>query len=137
MSTETRIPDGYYYSESHEWLKIVQDKIALVGVSDYAQKQLGDIVFIDFYAEKDQVMEKGDPICEIESVKAVESAYMPVTGKILEVNHSLDEDYSLLNSDPYEKGWLLKIEISNEEEIETLLNTEKYKKIIKDLEECE
>lgn len=131
------IPEGLLYTESHEWLKKIVDGdkiMVIVGITDFAQKNLSDIVYVDFSVENGQDLQKGDQYAEIESVKAVESSFMPVSGKILEIN-GFKEQYGLLNSSPYDEGWLIKIMPSKIDELSALLNHEQYKQIISELEE--
>ena len=131
------IPEGLLYTKSHEWLKkiVEADKImVIVGITDFAQQNLSDIVYVDFSIENGQDLQKGDPQAEIESVKAVESSFMPVSGKILEINEGFKEKYGLLNSSPYDEGWLIKIMPSKTDELSDLLNSEQYKLLISELQ---
>lgn len=128
------IPEGLLYTKSHEWLKKNEDGSVIVGITDFAQKNLSDIVYVDFSIENGQDLQKGDPYAEIESVKAVESSFMPVSGKILEINEGFKEKYGLLNSSPYDEGWLIKIMPSKIDELSALLNHKQYKQLISELE---
>lgn len=113
-----------YFSEDHEWIS-VEDDVAYIGISDFAQKELGDIVYVEL-PDVDDILSQGDEFGAIESVKAASDIYMPVGGKILEVNTELDDDPSLINEDAYE-NWIIKIQITDFVELEALLNYEQYK----------
>ena len=116
------------YTSSHEWVKIV-DSIAIIGISDYAQHQLGDIVFVEM-PEKGLVLEKGSNAAEIESVKAVGDLIMPLSGEIIEVNENLADSPEILNTSPYEDGWIIKIKFSHSDELKDLLSHNDYKLLI-------
>ena len=122
------ITDSLLYTDDHEWIKI-EDSQAIIGITDFAQSELGDIVFIEFPDEGD-TFQKGDTIGTIEAVKTVADLYAPVSGKILELNLELDDNVELINSDPIGKGWLIKMEISNSNEISDLLSAEDYRNLI-------
>ncbi len=123
------IPANLKYSNDHEWVK-VEGNIATVGVTDYAQSQLGDVVFVDIQTEGEELSE-GEVFGAIEAVKTVADAIMPVSGKVIEVNTELEDAPETVNSDPYEAGWMIKIEMSNPSEVENLLNAEQYQEICK------
>jgi glycine cleavage system H protein len=120
--------ENLLYTETHEWVKIDGD-IATIGITDYAQNELGDIVYVDLPAVGDEAV-KGEPFGSIEAVKAVEDMNSPVSGKIVEVNEELDGTPELINSSAYENGWIIKVELSDKSELESLLDAEAYKKII-------
>ena len=120
-------PDNLKYTKTHEWLRI-EDNTATVGITDFAQHQLGDIVYIEL-PEKGAILEKQSNVGEIESVKAVGELLMPLSGKIIEVNSNLVDNPELVNSSPYGPGWILKLEYTNELEINDLLSVEDYKRI--------
>ncbi len=120
-------PDNLKYTKTHEWLRI-EDNIATVGITDFAQHQLGDIVYIEL-PEKGAILEKQSSAGEIESVKAVGELLMPLSGKIIEVNSNLVDNPELVNSSPYGSGWILKLEYTNELEINDLFSVEDYKRI--------
>lgn len=122
------IPANLKYSADHEWIKI-EGNIATVGITDFAQDQLGDIVFVDIQTE-DETLEQGDIFGAIEAVKTVADAIMPLSGKITEVNTELESSPEAVNKDPYGAGWMIKIELSNPSEVDTLLDAEGYKAII-------
>ena len=116
--------DGLLYSRSHEWLK-VEGKTAFVGISDHAQHALGSVVFIEL-PRVGATIKKGDSFGAVESVKAASDMYLPVTGKVLEVNSKLEVSPELLNDDPY-GSWIVKIELLNDSELSSLLSAEQYK----------
>ncbi|MHA1803035.1 MAG: glycine cleavage system protein GcvH [Promethearchaeota archaeon] len=127
---EYKIPTDLKYAKTHEWAKVINEKtIAIVGITDYAQYQLGDIVYIEL-PQVGSTFKKGDVLTELESVKAVEELFMPLTGEILEVNKDLEENPEYINNSPYEHGWIVRIAISNLLEIEELLTAEKYSELI-------
>jgi glycine cleavage system H protein len=118
-------PNSLRYTETHEWVKI-DGQIATAGISDYAQHQLGDIVFVEL-PEVGMVFEKGSNAAEIESVKAVGDFIMPLSGEISKINESLADNPELVNLSPFEEGWIIKIKINHNEEIQELLSAEQYK----------
>ncbi len=122
------IPANLKYTKDHEWLKI-EGNIAVVGITDFAQGQLGDIVYVDIQTEGES-LSQGEVFGAIEAVKTVADGLMPVSGKVLEINPNLEASPELVNKDPYGEGWMIKIEISNLEEINSLLDSEAYKAII-------
>ena len=125
---EYEFPDELKYLQTHEWVRI-EDNIATVGISDYAQHQLGDIVYVEL-PEIGTTLKKGTNVAEIESVKAVGELMMPLSGKIIEVNTGLADNPESVNSSPYGTGWMVKIEINNKSEINELLTVEAYKEIV-------
>lgn len=122
------IKDDLLYTETHEWIKI-DGKIVTMGITDYAQKELGDIVYVEL-PEVDSELSAGDVLATVEAVKAVEEIYMPLDGIVVEVNDQLTDASDLMNSSPYEDGWIVKFEIASEDELEGLLNAQEYKKLI-------
>ena len=122
------VKDDLKYTETHEWLKI-DGKEATIGITDYAQKELGDIVFIELPEIGDELSAE-DVLATVEAVKAVEEIYTPIGGRIIDVNSKLADTPELLNSSPYDEGWIVKFEIVNEDEIENLLSAMDYKKLI-------
>ncbi|NLY46519.1 MAG: glycine cleavage system protein GcvH [Tissierella sp.] len=116
-----------YYTEDHEWLKVNGNE-AYVGITDFAQEQLGDIVYVEL-PEVDDELDKDDVFSAIESVKAASDIYMPVDGKILEVNEELLDAPELINTDAYE-NWIVKIELTDEAQLEELLTSEEYEEFI-------
>ena len=122
------ITDSLLYTNDHEWIKIKKNQ-AIIGITDFAQSELGDIVFIEFPDEGD-TFQKGDIIGTIEAVKTLADLYAPISGKILELNLELDDNVELINSDPIGKGWLIKMELSNPDETSDLLSAEDYGNLI-------
>ena len=118
-----KIASGLYYTKDHEWVRLEGDA-AYVGITDFAQHQLGSIVFVEL-PEVDEEVEAEENFGTIESVKAASDMLMPVTGTILEVNEDLENDPALINSDPYE-NWIIKIEITNKADLDELMNAEEY-----------
>ena len=123
-----KITGSLLYTNDHEWIKIEENQ-GIVGITDFAQSELGDIVFIEF-PNKGDLFQKGDTIGTIEAVKTVADLYAPVSGKIFELNLELDDNVELINSDPFGKGWLIKMELSNPNEKSDLLSAEDYGKLI-------
>ncbi|MGI9525611.1 MAG: glycine cleavage system protein GcvH [Weeksellaceae bacterium] len=121
------IPNELKYTKDHEWLRIEGD-IAVIGITDYAQSELGDIVFVDVDTEGDD-LEFGEVFGTIEAVKTVSDLFMPVGGEVTEINEKLDDEPELVNSDPYGDGWIIKVKVSDLNEDE-LLDAEAYKEII-------
>jgi glycine cleavage system H protein len=122
------IPSNLKYSNDHEWVR-VEGNVAVVGITDYAQSQLGDIVFVDVQTEG-ETLDAGEVFGAIEAVKTVSDALMPVSGKIVEVNADLESAPESVNKDPYGAGWMIKIEMSNPDEANALLSAEQYEGII-------
>ena len=122
------VPAELKYTKEHEWIR-VEGEEAYVGITDYAQSQLGDIVFVEVETEGDN-LEAGDTFGSIEAVKTVSDLYMPIAGEVLEFNSELEGEPELVNKDPYGKGWIVKIKISDETELDGLLNADAYKAII-------
>jgi glycine cleavage system H protein len=118
------IPENLLYTETHEWIH-AEDNIATVGISDFAQQQLGDITFVELPEVGDEFA-PNDEIAVVESVKAASDIYSPLSGKVVEVNKELDSTPELVNSDPYIKGWLFKIEISDQDELASLMSGKEY-----------
>ena len=116
------------YTDNHEWIKL-DDKIAKVGITDHAQTELTDIVFVEL-PEIGKEVKKGEELCVVESVKSVSEIYAPISGKIIKVNAKLEDAPETVNSSPYDDGWLVEIEIEDKTEINKLLDSDSYKKII-------
>ena len=122
------IPENLKYTKDHEWVR-VEGNIAVVGITDFAQSELGDIVFVEIETEGEE-LEHEAVFGTIEAVKTVSDLYMPLSGKVVEVNSELEEQPDLVNKDPYGSGWMVKLEIANPEEIDKLLSNEQYKSLI-------
>lgn len=121
-------PTNVKYTNEHEWVRIEGDE-AYVGITDYAQTQLGDIIFVDIPTEG-ETLEKGETFGSIEVVKTVSDLFLPIGGEILEVNPALEENPELVNKDPYGEGWIVKIKPTDASEADDLLDTEAYKQLI-------
>lgn len=119
------IPTDLGYRESHEWVRVVDDETAVVGISDHAQSALGDMVYIEL-PEPGLSYEQGDACAVVESVKAASDIYAPVSGEVIESNGALEDTPELVNTDPYGEGWLFKIRLSEPSEIEGLLKAGEY-----------
>jgi glycine cleavage system H protein len=122
------IPSELKYTKDHEWIKI-EDNIATVGITEFAQGELGDIVYVDVDTLDDTVNE-GEVFGSVEAVKTVSDLFMPLTGEVSEFNEELEDEPELVNSDPYGKGWMIKIEISDCSQIANLIDAETYKELI-------
>ena len=122
------VPAELKYTKEHEWIR-VEGEEAVVGITDYAQSQLGDIVFVECETVGD-ALEAGETFGTVEAVKTVSDLYLPVAGEVLEFNEELEGEPELVNKDPYGKGWIVKIKISDETELFGLLNADAYKAII-------
>jgi len=119
-----KVIENLYYTKSDEWLK-VEDATGTIGVTDYAQDQLGDIVYLE-KAKIDKKLKQGENLTTIESVKAVSDVNAPVAGEIIEVNEKLLDDASIINKDPYGEGWIAKIKIENKDELKNLMSAQEY-----------
>ena len=122
------IPSELKYSTDHEWIK-VDGEMATIGITDYAQKELGDIVFVDVTTEG-ETLAAGDVFGAIEATKTVSELTLPVGGEIVEFNSNLEADAAAINSDPYGAGWIIKLKITNPSELDVLMNAEAYKALV-------
>ncbi len=122
------IPDNLKYTKDHEWISI-DGKIGTIGITDYAQSELGDIVFVDIDSDLKDIV-KGESIGSIEAVKTVSDLFGPFNGKIIEINSLLLDSPEIMNTDPYGDGWMLKVEISDSSELDDLLDSAGYKSLI-------
>jgi len=122
-------PSDLRYTNEHEWIKLESDNVALIGITDFAQSELGDIVFVEIETAG-QTLAANEIFGTVEAVKTVSDLFLPVAGTVLEVNPALANNPELLNSDPYGEGWLIKLEVSNPSEISTLLDSAAYQNII-------
>lgn len=129
---EMDFPDVLRYTQDHEWAESTQDGIRC-GISDYAQNQLGDIVYVEL-PQVGETLGKGEEFGTVESVKAVAELYMPLAGEIIAVNVELEDSPQLVNQDPYGKGWMLEIKPSDPGELESLMTQDAYKKTLETLE---
>jgi glycine cleavage system H protein len=122
------IPTNLKYTKDHEWVSVDGD-VATVGITDFAQKELGDIVYVDIDS-KGKTVGQHEVFGTVEAVKTVSDLFMPVSGEVLEVNPTLDGSPELVNSEPYENGWMIKVKMSNPDEISGLMSVEAYKSLI-------
>lgn len=122
------IPAELKYTKDHEWVSL-DGEIATIGITDFAQKELGDIVYVEVET-LDQTLAKDEVFGTVEAVKTVSDLFLPLSGEIIEFNDSLESDPETVNSDPYGKGWMVKVKISNTAEIAELLSSEAYKTLI-------
>ena len=126
----SKIPEDLLYTTEHEWVQVEGDE-CVVGITDYAQGELGDIVFVEL-PEPDEFLTQGSSFGTVEAVKTVEDLYAPISGEVLEVNTALTEDAVQINMDPYGEGWMLKLKVTNGSELESLLTPEAYSKLIEE-----
>ena len=122
------IPVELRYTKEHEWIRVEGD-VAYVGITDYAQSELGEIVFVDINTEG-ETLGQNEVFGSVEAVKTVSDLNMPVTGEVLEVNETINDQPELVNNDPYGEGWMIKIQVANPAELDTLLDAEAYKALI-------
>ena len=122
------VPDNLKYTNDHEWVKIDND-IAIVGITDFAQSELGDIVYVEIDTKGD-LIEKDSVFGTVEAVKTVSDLFMPLTGEILEINSALEETPEIINNEPYESGWIIKIKIEDINQIRDLLDSDGYLEVI-------
>ncbi len=130
MST---IPEGLKYSKEHEWVKVLENNIALIGITDFAQSELGELVYVEVETVGEEVA-KDEIFGTVEAVKTTSDLFMPISGKIIEFNSELDENEGdnpgIINTDPYESGWIVKIELSNPDELDELMDASQYEALI-------
>jgi len=124
------LPEELLYSEEHEWVKKEGDKVR-IGITDFAQSELGDIVFVELPEVGDEV-ESDEPFGSVESVKTVSELYSPVSGKVVEVNEDLDDSPEYVNESPYENAWMIVVELSDDAELDELLSAEAYEAFVKE-----
>ncbi|MCR4289831.1 MAG: glycine cleavage system protein GcvH [Candidatus Scalindua sp.] len=120
------------YTKEHEWIKIDGD-IAIVGITDFAQDQLTDVVFVELPEVGKQVDQNGN-LCVVESVKSVSDIFSPISGEIVEVNRTLEDSPALINNEPFEGGWIVKLKVNNETELDQLMTSEEYNKFLAGIE---
>ncbi|MFT4675913.1 MAG: glycine cleavage system H protein [Reinekea sp.] len=121
----SNIPADLKYANSHEWVRLDSNNIVTIGISDYAQEKLGDVVFVELPDDGAEIL-AGDSVAVVESVKAASDIYSPVTGTVVEVNSALEDAPEQINTDSYEDGWLFKIKISDPEELLDLMDADSY-----------
>ncbi len=121
-------PEDLKYTEDHEWLRL-EDDIATVGITDHAQTELGDIVYVDVNTVGD-TLDKSEVFGSVEAVKTVSDLFLPVSGEVLEINPALDASPEIVNDDPYGEGWLIRLKVSDPSEVDNLMSAEEYKKFV-------
>ncbi len=124
----SNIPENLKYTEEHEWISI-EGQIATIGITQFAQGELGDIVFVDVDTV-DEDLEKGEIFGSVEAVKTVSDLFIPMSGKVLEYNEGLEDNPELINSDPYGEGWIVKVEVADPSQLDDLLSHEAYAELI-------
>jgi len=125
------VPSDLKFTKEHEWVQFDSDHIATIGITDFAQESLGDITFVQLPRENEEI-KKNDPFGVVESVKAVSDLYAPVSGRVLEVNQPLLSAPELLNEDPYHDGWMIKVEVKDESDLEDLMDADEYKDYVEE-----
>ena len=126
---ESQVPQDLQYSEQHEWLSLDSD-VGTVGITDYAQSQLGDVVFVEL-PEVGEILQAGQSFGTVEAVKAVEELYSPVSGEVVEINETLEDNPEQVNLDPYTGGWMIKVRLESRAELEQLSSAAEYEEYIK------
>ena len=125
----SKLPTDLLYTKNHEWIRIDKDSTAIVGITDYAQESLGDITFVEF-PDIGSKFEAGDVFGVVESVKAASDLYMPVSGEVVEINEAVDAAPEQVNQDAFGKGWLLKIRLTDDSQVDALMTPEAYAELI-------
>lgn len=126
-------PSNFKFAKSDEWIS-VEGNIGTIGISDYAQSQLSDIVYLEFLVEPGDQFSVGDSLVTIESVKAAADAVAPVSGKVIEINEALADEFEAVNSDPFGKAWMVKVELSDPAELDSLMSADEYTKYCEERE---
>ena len=128
----SEIREGYFYTKEHDWIKI-DGEFALLGVSDYAQDELGEIVYVDYIKEVGDEVESGEDYASVESTKSTSEVFSPVTGEIAEINEKIEDDSEVINQSPYDEGWLVKIKLLESPDTSALLSASDYEAFLKTL----
>jgi len=123
-------PEDYLYSKDHEWIQ-VQDNVGTIGITDFAQHELGDVVYVDL-PEVGDTFEANEPLGSVESVKAVSEVFCPAGGEVIEVNSKLEESPEWINESPHQKAWMVKVRLTNPEELKELLSAEEYEEYLQE-----
>lgn len=126
-------PDNLRYTKSHEWVRVEDDGSVVMGITDYAQDAMGDLVFIELPEVSDESVAKEEAYAVVESVKAVQDVYAPLTGRVTEVNDELPNSPEVVNQDPYGDGWMVRMEIEVEAELEELMEAAEYEEMVSDI----
>ena len=130
----SEVPAGYMYTSEHEWLRLEDDGAVTVGITDHAQEALGELVFVEA-PEQGASFAVGDACAVVESVKAASDIYCPVAGEVIEINEALEDQPELVNSSPYEQGWVFRLKPDDASALESLMNPEDYKRCLEELED--
>jgi glycine cleavage system H protein len=126
-------PENLRYTKTHEWVRVEENGTIVVGLTDYAQEQLGELVYVELPEPSDETVARDEPFAVVESVKAASDVYAPVSGRVTEVNDELPNSPEVINQDPYGDGWMLRMEIDGEDEIEELMSAAEYEELIGEL----
>jgi glycine cleavage system H protein len=129
----SEVRDGLYYTQEHEWLRLEDDGTVLLGVTDHAQESMGELVFVE-PADAGSVVAVGDPCGVVESVKAAQDVYSPIAGEVAEINDALADAPELVNSEPYDGGWIIRLKPENPADIEALMNADDYGQFVAESE---
>jgi glycine cleavage system H protein len=127
------IPSNLRYTKEHEWVRLEEDGTVTIGITDYAQEQLGDIVYVELPEAGDDIVPKDEPFAVVESVKAVSDVYSPVTGKVKEINDELPNSPEAINQEPYGDGWMVMMELAHKDELDDLMSATEYQQLIDEL----
>jgi glycine cleavage system H protein len=122
-------PEELQYTKEHEWIRVEEDNVAVIGITDFAQGELGDIVYVDVDTV-DVELEQNDVFGVVEAVKTTSDLYMPIGGRVMEVNPQLKNSPELVNSDPYGEGWIIKVELSDPSELSSLMDADEYEALV-------
>lgn len=123
-------PEDYLYTKDHEWIS-VQDSVGTIGITDYAQHELGDVVYVDL-PEVGDTFESGEPFGSVESVKAVSEVFCPISGEVVAVNEKLEQSPELINQSPHQDAWMIKVRITNPDDLKELLSSEEYEEYLQE-----
>ena len=126
-------PDNLQYTKTHEWIRVEEDGSIVMGITDYAQEQLGDLVFVELPEVSDDPVVKDEPFAVVESVKAASDVYAPITGRVTEVNDELPKNPEVINQDPYGDGWMVRMELESKDELEELMSASEYEQMVTEL----
>ena len=127
----SEIPTELRYAKSHEWARLEEDGTVTIGISDHAQTALGDVVYVDL-PEVGDIFEASDPFGSVESVKAVSEVFCPLSGEVIEVNSKLEQTPELVNQSPHQKAWMIRLRVSNPDELDELLSAEEYEEYLQE-----
>jgi glycine cleavage system H protein len=126
-------PENLRYTKTHEWVRVEENGTIVMGLTDYAQEQLGELVYVELPEPSDETVARDEPFAVVESVKAASDVYAPVSGRVTEVNDELPNSPEVINQDPYGDGWMLRMEVDGEDEIEELMSAAEYEELIGEL----